>query len=181
MDHIAILGWLLAIILAIIALGVLAWVWRSGALRPGSRATLAGEDDHGPTALLFDINEPTQVRRIEITGRPAVIGRVAGNDDSMDYIVVEERTVGRWHATIERRGQSFWIRDEGSVNGTFVNDERVITEHPLKHGDIVRVHEHAFEFAIPEFFDSERTIVAGEEGRMAAAEMADAARSLPRD
>ncbi len=71
----------------------------------------------------------------------------------MDYIVVDERTVGRWHATIERRGQSFWIRDEGSVNGTFVNDQRVTSEHPLKHGDLVRVHRHEFEFVIPELFD----------------------------
>jgi adenylate cyclase len=85
----------------------------------------------------------------------------------MDYVVVDERTVGRWHATIERRGQTFWIRDEGSVNGTFVNDQRITGEHPLKHGDMVRVHRHEFEFVIPELFDSDRTMI-GNPTQMAA-------------
>lgn len=119
-------------------------------------------EDHGPKAVLYDVYDPSDIKRHELGGKPIVIGRVSGSDPAMDYVVVDERTVGRWHATIERRGQSFWIRDEGSVNGTFVNDQRVTAEHPLKHGDMVRVHRHEFEFVIPELFDSDRTMISPE-------------------
>ncbi|MEE8119031.1 MAG: VWA domain-containing protein [Gammaproteobacteria bacterium] len=127
------------------------------------------EDDHGPKAVLYDVYDPSDIKRYELSMKPVVIGRVSGSDPAMDYIVVDERTVGRWHATIERRGQSFWIRDEGSVNGTFINDQRVTTEHPLKHGDMVRVHRHEFEFVIPELFDSEKTMLGGDNRKAAAA------------
>lgn len=127
------------------------------------RGRLRGDaEDHGPKAVLYDVYDPSDIKRHELGMKPVVIGRVSGSDPAMDYVVVDERTVGRWHATIERRGQSFWIRDEGSVNGTFVNDQRVTAEHPLKHGDMVRVHRHEFEFVIPELFDSDRTMISPE-------------------
>lgn len=130
------------------------WQRRGGLLRE--------PEDHGPKAVLYDVYDPSDIKRHELGAKPVVIGRVSGSDPAMDYVVVDERTVGRWHATIERRGQSFWIRDEGSVNGTFVNDQRVTAEHPLKHGDMVRVHRHEFEFVIPELFDSDRTMLSPE-------------------
>ncbi len=130
------------------------------------------EEVHGPKAVLYDVYDPSDIKRYELSMKPVVIGRVSGSDPAMEYIVVDERTVGRWHATIERRGQSFWIRDEGSVNGTFINDQRVTTEHPLKHGDMVRVHRHEFEFVIPELFDSEKTMMGGDRKAAAAGEPA---------
>jgi len=128
---------------------------------------------HGLTAVLYDVYDPADIKRHEIGDKPVVIGRVSGTDPAMDYVVVDERTVGRWHATIERRGQTFWLRDEGSVNGTFVNDQRITGEHPLKHGDMVRVHRHEFEFVIPELFDSDRTMIGQSQTQMAAGERAD--------
>lgn len=159
-------GW--RIILMVIALLVLGAVaisifWGENLLKLLRRPSFRKEEaDHGPSAVLYDVYDPSDIKRYELGMKPAVIGRVSGSDPSMDYIVVDERTVGRWHATIERRGQSFWIRDEGSVNGTFVNDQRVTAEHPLKHGDLVRVHRHEFEFVIPELFDSDRTMISPE-------------------
>jgi pSer/pThr/pTyr-binding forkhead associated (FHA) protein len=49
--------------------------------------------------------------------------------------------------------------DEGSVNGTFVNGKRINGEHPLKHGDRIRVHRHEFEFVIPDLFDTDATMI----------------------
>ncbi|MDX1442622.1 MAG: VWA domain-containing protein [Gammaproteobacteria bacterium] len=151
------------IILGLLAVGAVAasilWSDEIAKLLRGVRRP-AKEPDHGPSAVLYDVYDPSDIKRHEIGAKPVVIGRVSGSDPAMDYIVVDERTVGRWHATVERRGQSFWIRDEGSVNGTYVNDQRVTSEHPLKHGDMVRVHRHEFEFVIPELFDSDRTMIA---------------------
>jgi hypothetical protein len=153
-----ILGWSLAL-LATAALGWFGWTQRDrlGALASAARS--AAPSAAGLTAVLYDVYDAADIKRHEIGDKPVVIGRVSGSDPAMDYVVVDERTVGRWHATIERRGQTFWLRDEGSVNGTFINDQRITGEHPLKHGDMVRVHRHEFEFVIPELFDSDRTMI----------------------
>ncbi len=38
-------------------------------------------------------------------------------------------------ALIERRGPSYVLRDLGSLNGTYINGERVQGERELRHGD----------------------------------------------
>ncbi|MDE2345767.1 MAG: FHA domain-containing protein, partial [Gammaproteobacteria bacterium] len=102
---------------------------------------------------------PNDIKRYELAERSTLLGRVAGYDPEVQYILVKEKTVGRCHAVIERRGHSFWIMDQGSINGTFVNGERITADRALKHGDIVAIHRHEFEFMIPEYFESESTVV----------------------
>jgi adenylate cyclase len=46
-----------------------------------------------------------------------------------------DKIVSKEHCIIEKREQGFYLRDLGSLNGTYVNGERVIGERPLKHGD----------------------------------------------
>jgi adenylate cyclase len=46
-----------------------------------------------------------------------------------------DKIVSKEHCIIERRGPQFILRDLGSLNGTYVNGERVIGERPLRHGD----------------------------------------------
>ncbi len=165
-------GWWWTLAIAVLAIGgYFAWRARDylATLLPKVRAA-AIAPLHGLTAVLYDVYDPADIKRHEIGDKPVVIGRVSGTDPAMDYVVVDERTVGRWHATIERRGQTFWLRDEGSVNGTFVNDQRISGEHPLKHGDMVRVHRHEFEFVIPELFDSDRTMIGQSSTQLAAAD-----------
>jgi adenylate cyclase len=43
--------------------------------------------------------------------------------------------VSKEHCVIERRTSGFLLRDLGSLNGTYVNGERVNGEQPLRHGD----------------------------------------------
>jgi hypothetical protein len=146
---------------ALLAIAVaLGWAFRlarhtaSHGRAHGGEAAEDVKHDHGPVAVLFNNFE-----RHELGSQPVVIGRAGGTDPDRQYIIVPEKTVGRWHATIERRGQTFWVRDEGSVNGTFINDERVIGEQPLKHRDTLRVHTHKYEFEIPELADADRTML----------------------
>lgn len=113
----------------------------------------------GPRAVLYDISNPNDIKRYELAERSTLLGRVAGYDPEVQYVLVKEKTVGRCHAVIERRGHSFWIMDQGSINGTFVNGERITADRALKHGDIVAIHRHEFEFMIPEYFESESTVV----------------------
>jgi adenylate cyclase len=46
-----------------------------------------------------------------------------------------DKIVSKEHCIIEQRADRWVLRDLGSLNGTFVNNERVKGEAPLKHGD----------------------------------------------
>jgi adenylate cyclase len=46
-----------------------------------------------------------------------------------------DRIVSKEHCVIELRGDCFVLRDFGSLNGTYINSERVVGERMLRHGD----------------------------------------------
>jgi adenylate cyclase len=46
-----------------------------------------------------------------------------------------DKIVSKEHCIIELRADRWFLRDLGSLNGTFVNNDRVRGEAPLKHGD----------------------------------------------
>lgn len=61
----------------------------------------------------------------------------AGRHPDSD-IFLDDITVSRRHAEIVRDGDRYVVRDVGSLNGTYVNRER-IDEAPLTNGDEVQV------------------------------------------
>ncbi|HJP35253.1 MAG TPA: FHA domain-containing protein, partial [Gammaproteobacteria bacterium] len=124
---------------------------------PGGRA----EEPTMPEAFINDINRYTDDPAVQLGEKPMMVGRVAGTDTQhLDYLVVNKGTVGRRHAIIKYKDYSFWIVDQGSVNGTFVNGERISGEQQLKHGDMVRFHKYEFEFSQPEMDDGFHTVFA---------------------
>ena len=60
---------------------------------------------------------------------------------------------------IEYKDHSFWVIDQGSLNGTFVNNKRIEAETRLKHGDRLRFHKHEFEFLVLDMFETDRTMM----------------------
>ncbi len=58
-----------------------------------------------------------------------------GRDDDNDIIIPDSSVSGR-HATIDRRGEQFIIRDAGSDNGLWLGKEHV-EAHKLRPGDII--------------------------------------------
>ncbi len=53
-------------------------------------------------------------------------------------IFLDDITVSRRHAEFLREGRTFSVRDVGSLNGTYLNRER-IEQSPLTHGDEVQI------------------------------------------
>ena len=157
--------WLL-ILMLLLALGVGAFLlWNRTAVRKALQQFGGNQPEHpeGPQAVLYDISNPNDIKRYELTEKSTVIGRVSGYDPEVQYVIANEATIGRCHAVIEHRGRVFWITDQGSINGTFVNGERLTGDRALKHGDIIAVHRHEFEFVIPELFESDATVLAARE------------------
>ncbi|MEO1925105.1 MAG: VWA domain-containing protein [Gammaproteobacteria bacterium] len=143
-----------AIVLTITLLGILILLLRR------NKELKTGVDEFVQDAYINDLQGKTDKQTHKLGTRPTVFGRVAGKDvDHLDYIVVNESTIGRRHALIEFKDYSFWIIDQGSINGTFVNGEPVNSEVRLKHGDRIRLHKCDFEFIMPEMEESGATVI----------------------
>ncbi len=68
----------------------------------------------------------------------------AGRHPSVD-IFLDDVTVSRRHAEFIRQGERFYVRDLGSLNGTYVNRER-IDEVELSTGDEVQIGKYRLTF-----------------------------------
>ena len=90
------------------------------ALRPG-------------TALLVVLRGPNAGARFLLDSDEVSTGRHPNSD-----IFLDDVTVSRKHATFRREGDVFLVRDVGSLNGTYVNRER-IDEVALQTPDEVQI------------------------------------------
>jgi pSer/pThr/pTyr-binding forkhead associated (FHA) protein len=71
--------------------------------------------------------------RFLITSAGVSIGRSTSSD-----IFLDDVTVSRSHAVIEKDTSGFFLRDSGSLNGTYVNNE-VVTHKDLHSGDQIQI------------------------------------------
>jgi hypothetical protein len=112
----------------------------------GLEAALEGEqgEELGPdqmavealppgTALLVVKRGPNAGSRFLLDSESTSAGRHPESD-----IFLDDVTVSRRHAEFSRRGIAFSVRDVGSLNGTYVNRER-IDEAGLSGGDEVQI------------------------------------------
>ena len=68
----------------------------------------------------------------------------AGRSEKAD-ILLDDATVSRRHAEFIRRDRRFFVRDVGSLNGTYLNRERV-DEAPLSRGDEIQIGKFRLTF-----------------------------------
>jgi two-component system cell cycle response regulator len=86
--------------------------------------------------------EPTLLgRRFVLDSSPIRIGRGAEN-----HIVLEGDSVSRRHAHFEQRSGAWWCVDDGSTNGSYVNDEQIMREARMSNGDRIKIGPTIFKF-----------------------------------
>ena len=66
---------------------------------------------------------------------------LAGRHPSSD-IFLDDISVSRRHATFTRRGGGYVVSDLGSLNGTYVNRDRIDGDIPLAGGDEVQLGKY---------------------------------------
>lgn len=101
---------------------------------------------------------PSAILRIEVEGYPdtplskplrgghLMIGRLDAQrhikpDIDLDPYEAYKHGVSRCHALLRREGHRLILQDLGSTNGTFVNERRLLPQHPetVRDGEIIRV------------------------------------------
>ena len=85
------------------------------------------------------------LRLVPVIGEDLVVDQdraVVGREPTCD-LVVEHGSVSRKHAVLERRPGGWFVVDQGSANGTFLDSAR-IAEGALRHGQELRFGAAAF-------------------------------------
>ena len=85
---------------------------------------------------------PNAGSRFSLDRETTTVGRHPDSDIFLDDI-----TVSRRHAVIRHDGESYEVSDAGSLNGTYVNHERVETA-PLRHLDELQVGRFVLTFVV---------------------------------
>jgi len=99
-------------------------------LSPEDRAVLTQiQNSAGEKAMILIARGPNKGSRFLITADRVIIGR-----SSESSIFLDDITVSRTHATIVKKDKSFVLKDSGSLNGTYINNNS-IDEHTLVSGD----------------------------------------------
>lgn len=86
-------------------------------------------------------------QNIPINDAEFVIGK-ANDQFKINFAINNNPHVSRKHATIILQGNNFYIRDEGSTNGTYVNGRSLpkMVPQPLQNGDEISIYDEVFRF-----------------------------------
>jgi pSer/pThr/pTyr-binding forkhead associated (FHA) protein len=99
-------------------------------LRSAERAQVASQAGIGRLSVLESPEDEPPVGRAIALGPINSLGRNVNNT-----IYVEDDFVSANHAMLTFRGRSWFIEDQGSTNGTYVNGHRIDRPVALSYGD----------------------------------------------
>jgi len=126
---------------------------------------LLAKETGSETTMTFDVDEPGEegeslLQALGITG-PALVVRSGGGMAGQTFqpgegttlvgrspechVFLDDVTVSRRHAELERQGDTFTIRDLGSLNGTYVNRKRIESAQ-LEDDDEVQIGKYRLTF-----------------------------------
>jgi len=94
----------------------------------------------GKEAALVVIYGNDLGRKFNLNQPAMIIGRSSKSD-----LQVDQESVSRSHAKLLNTGKTIILRDLGSTNGTYVNDE-LIDEYVLRDGDFIKIGRTIFKF-----------------------------------
>jgi pSer/pThr/pTyr-binding forkhead associated (FHA) protein len=92
------------------------------------RALPTAPPGSGPHVVVEIADNPPTM--LGLVGPVVGVGRAPDND-----IVIDDRSLSRRHARLERRGDTFFVVDTGAQNGVHVNGVRISGERALVEGD----------------------------------------------
>lgn len=106
----------------------------------------AASDSSGSTVMIFNQGQEYHITLTDVNNpsysftKPIreclTIGKSVENSD---IAITYDKSVSRKHCQITRRGGDFYVADIGSLNGTFVNGEKVMSPTEIFSGSILTV------------------------------------------
>lgn len=107
----------------------------TGVKRPGAKTGSGGRTLH-----LAVTEGPLEGMALPLGEAPITIGRAP-----ISSLVIDDDFCSARHARVYREGDTWWIEDLGSTNGTFVDDARLYDPIEAKPGTRIRIGSTALE------------------------------------
>jgi FHA domain-containing protein len=118
---------------------------------------IAAERRGSPFLVYRDADDVQVIVDLLPLGDRITIGRRPTNDVVLDW----DSEISRVHAALERLGDAWTIVDEGlSLNGSYLNGNRVTSRRRLRDGDVLSLGHVAIAFRMPAESVSHSTVTA---------------------
>ena len=132
----------LRILLVLILYSFLGWtiytLWRDLRLK-----SMTVQIQKVPAITLIERSGAAENKESSYTIPEITFGRDPGNT-----IFLEDETVSNRHAVLNYRNGHWWIEDNFSTNGTFLNDEKIVAPTILISGDDIHIGNQFYEIVI---------------------------------
>jgi diguanylate cyclase (GGDEF)-like protein len=100
-----------------------------------TRVSLESELPNRPTRPCLVVISGNELgQRIDLDDSDVIIGRA-----ETSRLFINSDLVSRHHATIARVAGRYVLKDQGSTNGTFINEQRITEPRALADGDTVKI------------------------------------------
>ena len=86
----------------------------------------------------------------QVTGEKIELGKpsfvLGKNPEKSDYAVADNTNISRVHAVITTRNGRYYVMDQNSTNGTFINDQKIapMSQVPIGKGSVLRFADCTF-------------------------------------
>lgn len=106
-----------------------------------------------------------QGNTLPLSEEEITVGRTSKN-----HVIINDHNISRTHVTFFVNADDVFIQDEGSRNGTLVNEQKLApgSKIKLQHGDRILIGQHAFVVELVEKIDPEELKKASQAAREAA-------------
>jgi hypothetical protein len=128
-------------------------------------ALLVADEEHSDSTMTFgpddEVDDDGTLSLEEFEG-PALVVRSGGGRAGEHFVPQADRTtigrspdcdiflddvtVSRKHAVLLRRDDGYYIEDQGSLNGTFLNRKRIESSAKLDNGDELQIGKYKLTF-----------------------------------
>ena len=140
------------------------WIWRKGANKkkpsfsdqaPSEEVVDPADSSIAPSVATLESISPESGEVLILDGSNITIGR----DEHSAQIILQDASISRLHARIRRQDQTFWLFDEGSAEGIYLNYDRMgLAPRELHDGDTIQFGKLVFRFVLRSSADDERRI-----------------------
>lgn len=109
---------------------------------PGApaQATAAARGGRTPDKMVLLATGTDKQRSFDL-GDELIVGRSA-----KCHVVINDTYASQVHSRVFRRNGQFFIEDMGSTNGTYLNNQKVVSPTPVNRGDRARIGHTEMEF-----------------------------------
>lgn len=112
--------------------------------------TTSSHDAIGHNELAFEETETAYLVDLVTNRKIPIVTPICkcGRDESNNIVISGDQSISRNHFTITKEGNQYFVKDENSRHGTFLNGKQLFTLEEVNDGDVLKVGVSLFWFVL---------------------------------